>query len=198
MSDTLREIESIISRAIFSESREAAFALKYSAVAAIEQIESERDQLRAEISALQSQLSRICKEGFNNDDTIGGEPADDYVLRQIGKLKDDPDIWDKIAEYWGSQNQKSKPMSTEIEIEWSEPNERGVICGCVKGIPETTVALIRISEENPDRGTMAGAFIPDDCDGKGRLMNGLLTYLKAMAPLHVSNFIKKANELYAL
>ena len=48
MSDTLREIESFISRAIFSESRESAFALRDSAVAAIEQIEHERDEARKE------------------------------------------------------------------------------------------------------------------------------------------------------
>ena len=45
--------------------------------------------IREKRDALTNQLSRICKEGFNNDDTIGGEPADDYVLRQIGKLKAD-------------------------------------------------------------------------------------------------------------
>ena len=42
---------------------------------------------KMEIEAMQSQLSRICKEGFNNDDTIGGEPADDYVLRQLAKIQ---------------------------------------------------------------------------------------------------------------
>lgn len=41
---------------------------------------------KREIAALQSQLSRICKEGFNNDDTIGGEPADDYVIRKVAKM----------------------------------------------------------------------------------------------------------------
>ena len=50
---------------------------------------SKQSLLMLEIDALRNQLDRICKEGFNNDDTISCEPADDYVLRQIGKLKFD-------------------------------------------------------------------------------------------------------------
>ena len=49
---------------------------------------TERD-MQASIDALTNQLWRICKDGFNNDDTIGGEPADDYVLRQLAKLRAD-------------------------------------------------------------------------------------------------------------
>ena len=41
---------------------------------------TERDEARG-------QLDRICKEGFGNDDTIGLEPADDYVLRQVAKMR---------------------------------------------------------------------------------------------------------------
>jgi chromosome segregation ATPase len=62
MSDTLREIESIISRAIFSESREAAFALRDSAVAAIEQIESERDALKSEVERLETLYEAMKRE----------------------------------------------------------------------------------------------------------------------------------------
>jgi len=40
----------------------------------------ERDEARG-------QLARICKEGFGNDDTIGLEPADDYVLRKLADLR---------------------------------------------------------------------------------------------------------------
>ena len=36
-----------------------------------------------------AQLSRICQEGFGNDDTIGLEPADDYVLRKLAELRAD-------------------------------------------------------------------------------------------------------------
>lgn len=59
------------------------------AAAMLHSSEEERTENRKHISALQSQLDRICKEGFSYDDTIGGEPADDYVLRQIGKLNAD-------------------------------------------------------------------------------------------------------------
>jgi len=45
------------------------------------QLERERDEAR-------DQLARICKEGFGNDDTIGLEPADDYVLRQVAKMRE--------------------------------------------------------------------------------------------------------------
>jgi hypothetical protein len=44
-------------------------------------LERERDEARA-------QLYRICKEGFGNDDTIGLEPGDDYILRQLAKMRD--------------------------------------------------------------------------------------------------------------
>jgi len=43
-------------------------------------LECERDEAR-------DQLYRICKEGFGNDDTIGLEPADDYILRKLNDLK---------------------------------------------------------------------------------------------------------------
>lgn len=42
----------------------------------------------AENAAMRDQLCRICKEGFDNQDTIGGEPADDYVLRQIAAMRE--------------------------------------------------------------------------------------------------------------
>ena len=35
-----------------------------------------------------SQLSRICREGFGNDDTISQEPADDYVLRKLAEMRE--------------------------------------------------------------------------------------------------------------
>jgi hypothetical protein len=43
-------------------------------------LERERDEARA-------QLDRICKEGFGNDDTIGLEPADAYILRKLNDLR---------------------------------------------------------------------------------------------------------------
>jgi len=48
-------------------------------------LERERDEARA-------QLYRICCEGFDNQDTIGLEPADDYVLRKLAELKAERDL----------------------------------------------------------------------------------------------------------
>jgi hypothetical protein len=44
-------------------------------------LERERDEARA-------QLDRICKEGFGNDDSIGLEPTDDYILRKLNDLRE--------------------------------------------------------------------------------------------------------------
>jgi hypothetical protein len=42
----------------------------------------------AENAILRDQLHRICTDGFGNQDTIGGEPADDYVLRQLAAMRE--------------------------------------------------------------------------------------------------------------
>ena len=42
----------------------------------------------AENAILRDQLDRICTDGFGNQDTIGGEPADDYVLRQLAAMRE--------------------------------------------------------------------------------------------------------------
>ena len=44
-------------------------------------------QLERELNAATNQLARICREGFDNQDTIGGEPADDYVLRKLAEMR---------------------------------------------------------------------------------------------------------------
>jgi hypothetical protein len=44
-------------------------------------LERERDEAR-------NQLYRICKEGFDNQDTIGLETADDYALRTIAGMRE--------------------------------------------------------------------------------------------------------------
>lgn len=44
-------------------------------------LERERDEAR-------EQLSSICLELFDNDDTIGGESAADYVIRQVTKERE--------------------------------------------------------------------------------------------------------------
>lgn len=42
----------------------------------------------AENATLRNQLDRICTQGFDDQDTIGGEPADDYVLRQLAAMRE--------------------------------------------------------------------------------------------------------------
>jgi hypothetical protein len=44
-------------------------------------------ELVAKLYFCRDQLARICKEGFDNQDTIGGEPADDYVLRKLAEMR---------------------------------------------------------------------------------------------------------------
>jgi hypothetical protein len=44
-------------------------------------------QLERELNATKNQLSRICQDGFDNQDTIGQEPADDYVLRKLAEMR---------------------------------------------------------------------------------------------------------------
>ena len=46
------------------------------------------ETLERENAALCEQLARICKEGFGNQDTIGLEPADGYVLRQLVAMRE--------------------------------------------------------------------------------------------------------------
>jgi hypothetical protein len=43
--------------------------------------------LERQMDIAKNQLARICKEGFNNQDTIGQEPADDYVLRKLAEMR---------------------------------------------------------------------------------------------------------------
>lgn len=57
------------------------------------------EQLERELTATKSQLARICQEGFGNDDTIGLEPADDYVLRKLAGLRaDNAELIDRLRE----------------------------------------------------------------------------------------------------
>jgi len=44
-------------------------------------------EMERELNDARNQLYRICKEGFGNDDTIGLEPTDDYILRKLNDLK---------------------------------------------------------------------------------------------------------------
>lgn len=44
-------------------------------------------ELFEERGRLRNQLARICQEGFGNEDTIGQEPADEYVLRRLTSMR---------------------------------------------------------------------------------------------------------------
>ena len=78
-------------------------------------------------------------------------------------------------------------MTEETPIEWSEPNERKVMRGWLRGHPETTLFLIRVSENRPDRGTMTGAVVPD-ADGQKHLERGLISFLKTSAEIYLREF----------
>jgi len=54
---------------------------------------AERDDARKGCEVLREQLYRICSEGFNNNDTISCEPADDYVLRKLAELRAESAEW---------------------------------------------------------------------------------------------------------
>jgi len=73
-------------------------------------------------------------------------------------------------------------------IEWGAPNERGVMRGWLRGHPDTTLYLIRVCDDRPDRGTMTGAFVPDANDGKGHLERGLIGFLKVAAEIYLKEF----------
>lgn len=45
-------------------------------------------RLQCEKDEARNQLARICKEGFDNQDTIGLETADDYVLRKLAEMRE--------------------------------------------------------------------------------------------------------------
>jgi predicted protein tyrosine phosphatase len=47
----------------------------------------ELGEVKAQLESHREQLWRICKEAFDLDHTIGGEPADDYVIRMVAALK---------------------------------------------------------------------------------------------------------------
>jgi hypothetical protein len=67
-------------------------------------LERERDEAR-------NQLDRICKDGFGNDNTIGLEFADDYVLRQ---LKNERDAARAEAAKWKANHDNQVALKSAI------------------------------------------------------------------------------------
>jgi hypothetical protein len=53
----------------------------------LDRLERERNEAQRKRDIYRDQLCRICKDGFNDQDTIGLEPADDYVLRKLAELR---------------------------------------------------------------------------------------------------------------
>lgn len=52
-------------------------------------LERERDENYRQLLDLRAMFWRICREGFDNDDTIGGETFADYILRKIADLREE-------------------------------------------------------------------------------------------------------------
>ena len=77
-------------------------------------------ELERELNAAHNQLDRICKDGFGNDDTIGLEPADDYVLRQLKNERDE--ARQKLAVFQELLNDLADPL--EIIINYWDQDER--------------------------------------------------------------------------
>ncbi len=62
---------------------------------------------------VQNQLSRICKEGFDNQDTIGLEPADDYVLRKLVKLRAEVAVSNGERDHYRRENAEMRESIKE-------------------------------------------------------------------------------------
>lgn len=61
-------------------------------------LECERDEAREWAAQLEAQMQSVCKQCFNNDDTIGLEPFEHYVARMVKNLKSERDQIRKVAD----------------------------------------------------------------------------------------------------
>ena len=88
------------------------------------------------------QLDRICKEGFGNDDTIGLEPADDYVLRQLKNERDE--ARQKLAVFQDLLNNLADPL--EMIINYWDQDERleSMTAACWNAVGTAEKALQKI------------------------------------------------------
>lgn len=169
MSDTLREIESIIRRAIFSESREAAFALRDSAVAAIEQIESERDEAKGNLEAWRFHA-----------DAWGTDP--DEVRKYIKRVEAERDAYKELlASEKITRNEiiaKGVKMERELgearkgmdalQAELERERMRLVACGVVAGA-NTEMSAAAARDMHPDYWTEACADVARAVDREMQL-----------------------------
>lgn len=73
-------------------------------------------------------------------------------------------------------------------LEWSYSTAGDEIRGWLRGHPETTIYLIIVCEDRPDRGTMTGAFVPDADDANSHLERALIPFLKAAAVIYLREY----------
>ena len=78
-------------------------------------LERERDEAELKRREIYNQLHRVCLEAFDMDDTIGGEPFDDYLLRKIGWLKETKAALIKSLELLVIASGSCPPTSAMIE-----------------------------------------------------------------------------------
>ncbi len=75
-----------------------------------------------------------------------------------------------------------KECEPSMEIDWTHADDpEGIILGSIHGHPGTTLFLIYVNMENPERGRLSGAFIPDGQERMEFLQNGLIPFLKTCA-----------------
>lgn len=75
------------------------------------------------------QLARICEDGFGNQDTIGQEPAADYVLRQITRLTTERDMWQAECEKMAEALRTCKSEGPyAYEGKWASPHYKYDTC----------------------------------------------------------------------
>jgi hypothetical protein len=72
------------------------------------------DRLERERDLAHDQLSRICKEGFGNQDTIGLEPADDYVLRKLADAEAELSVSNGERDHYRRENAEMREAINEV------------------------------------------------------------------------------------
>jgi len=65
---------------------------------ALEECEKERAKLHEQREMYYDMLHSICEKAFGMDDTKSGEPYNEYILRQVAKVKSERDEWEKRSE----------------------------------------------------------------------------------------------------
>jgi hypothetical protein len=86
---------------------------------------------------------------------------------------------------------KPLPPSTGSALQWERFQDRAdTLRGFLPAKPETTLFLIDISPSDQHRGTMRGAFIPDEEDAREWNENALIVGLKCSAEIYMREWIE--------